>query len=1309
MTNFSSGKNRTNIWYKHRMIFAFIAVMAVMIPAMQPALAEYREFEPDEYTLFLAHFETLEKADYATGISSFAGTGARLTEGYYGSGIDLCVYEMEKDFLTRCTNFTPYYSGWGFHARGNVDPAQGTFECWFKLPDPKAPKFHGSNNFLNAEAARSVRHPQNKDLYIGFGITLNTTSIRYFLPTLAGNCFTGNIAFAKIDGFSRSLNPDNWHYFALTWSQGETAIWIDGRPLASFDMSGQLGLVLLDNPVRYLSMFDCIIDELRISNTARYTVDFEPGWRDGKRPAYAFTGNPSVVRYDTKPLSAAVPCLFERPSKVRTARMKFPGFEMAFARSNGQMVDFRIDGQACVSSANGLLLYSGLERRPLAPRALRKWKADRKYLRFEQVFEDSISANNDLSVDNGTLVWRVTLKNGGKTEAWLEPLMSIPAPPMKIDEFFDGCEPRRSIHIPRHRQEYFLTLPFVAAAGDRRFIGVGIDPHTDINDIVSEWIPAGKSGVLRQGTKIALSPGESFTYKFYIVKGASDFGVLDAIAAYHALFPDLYRMKPDVPVYSYLPATQDFTYYKYPDMKRMGYTGGLWGHGPGHDKGDEYGTAEWWNNSKFMNDYHYSSYTLRLEKMWKDLPSLRKLIPLYFGQAYNNYYPVRRAHICPDLTPEYIINELWPGHTPNEDPLCMGQYYSGKLFGAWIVNEYNTPLGKHFREQTLKYFDAIKSFSPGFINDFSHAGSFYRHNDSIAQVTPGRSFSRDLGTFVRKDKGRRQRYEAVNNTVANGHRGTFWSDGGIYSHVLTASSASIVIEGAGIYKDLTGPLEGPLLPGRFLIGEKPFSSMTKYIDLWTGLYVKPEMFTPETLRDLYRYCDEQLSLFCIKYGVTLDPAAYFWGRQVMWERVPVIVEGTVLGRKIVPAARAKEPLWVRRSGEGLNTFFVIGNITPGNATTNLQVLNRYFPGAPLLAAYYGGEIKHAVAEDITTVQNITVEPRGLAAFKTAAILQTAGAAQAVTRFSGDGITLKLEIDISASEGGTLNISDFGPVYVVESIRVNGSPAAPDRQVSVLRSPMKIEVSYRARSIAFNTEDWTAVELIKDGSTNFCIVADKEKDARRDEDAPSFLNDVYGLPVPLTGFQQGTAMMLVEFIEQYDDEDGLPGTLDAPEFLKEKEQGYSGWTVFFDEDRVTRPGLIKIDRSAREIRIEGATQGEIRRAMAVFMRLVDRKYPHVGRFFPMKSSNNINYEAGKRPPLDKWGLRKWTQEFFEKFSDTLFLVKPILRSEYEYLYNDNNMDFAGKYTMRRSPYIFEPTYSDDFVYGYDGTAAVSMGK
>lgn len=94
-----------------------------------------------------------------------------------------------------------------------------------------------------------------------------------------------------------------------------------------------------------------------------------------------------------------------------------------------------------------------------------------------------------------------------------------------------------------------------------------------------------------------------------------------------------------------------------------------------------------------------------------------------------------------------------------------------------------------------------------------------------------------------------------------------------------------------------------------------------------------------------------------------------------------------------------------------------------------------------------------------------------------------------------------------------------------------------------------------------------------------------------------------------------------------------------------------------------------------------------------LRLVDRKYPHIGRFFPLK------YHDGDEPwsKLD----RDETKAFFAGFADPKFLVKPILRAEHEDLYADGNLDFTGRYELRFSPWVYEPTYADDYVYGYEG--------
>jgi len=791
-------------------------------------------------------------------------------------------------------------------------------------------------------------------------------------------------------------------------------------------------------------------------------------------------------------------------------------------------------------------------------------------------------------------------------------------------------------------------------------------PRIGVSDIVNEWHPA---GVIRQGTKLALLPSESFTLEFRVVQGRSDFGTLDAIDAFHALFPDLYRLRPDVPIYSYLPATQYWEWRRaHSDMTRMGYAGGFWGHGPSADKGDEFGNPKWWNNPKFDSDPHYTSYTRKIQTMHGTIENLREAIPFYYRQSYDNFYPVRRFHTCPDLTPVYIVNELWPGHAPNEDPICFGQYYL-PLFGAMLVNEYRTPIGDWFCETTRNYLRAMGGWSPGFINDMSHAGALYRHNDPIAQRWTGRSFARDLGPFVRKALGRQQRYEVANNYVERGQRMSFWSDGGAFSYTLGAFSAAMAIEGASMYQDLSGN-GAYIAPARNFVGEKPFTAMTHINDEQMGYRLKPEMFTPETLRDYYRYCDAQLALFCIEHGITLDPSSYMWGRQISLELAPIMVESTVLGRKIVPAARVADPLWVRRAGNGLDTLLVVGNRMPAAKRTDVDVVNRYFSGAPVFAGYHGGETKHAVKSDTTTIKSIVVAPRDVAAFKAVAMFN--GTGDVTTRLSGDGITLQLDLDVTAPEGGELSVTTFGPLYEITGVFLNGKPLQAGH-LSLGKGSSRVRVAYRNRSLQFSADDWKAVEL------NFRVVADSGADHEVSKGRTFRL-----------GFERGTANMLNEFLEQYDEEDGVLENLPSAK-----------WTIILAETPNVKPGRVRINRSAREIKIEGATQGEIRRAMVVLLRLLDRKYPHVGRFFPLHGLKPA-WKPGQPVPIEQWVPRKQTQDFYKKFSaDPLFLVKPVLRREYEPLYREGNLNFAGRYQLRASPYLFEPTYGDDFVYGYKG--------
>ena len=83
-------------------------------------------------------------------------------------------------------------------------------------------------------------------------------------------------------------------------------------------------------------------------------------------------------------------------------------------------------------------------------------------------------------------------------------------------------------------------------------------------------------------------------------------------------------------------------------------------------------------------------------------------------------------------------------------------------------------------------------------------------------------------------------------------------------------------------------------------------------------------------------------------------------------------------------------------------------------------------------------------------------------------------------------------------------------------------------------------------------------------------------------------------------------------------------------------------------------------------------------MAIFMRLLERKHVHVGSFlFPC----DLNPYEGLKQMSDRQ-----VAELMERYD---FQKKPLLRDEYEHLYEDGNLDFHGRYALDVSPYIYEP--------------------
>ena len=100
---------------------------------------------------------------------------------------------------------------------------------------------------------------------------------------------------------------------------------------------------------------------------------------------------------------------------------------------------------------------------------------------------------------------------------------------------------------------------------------------------------------------------------------------------------------------------------------------------------------------------------------------------------------------------------------------------------------------------------------------------------------------------------------------------------------------------------------------------------------------------------------------------------------------------------------------------------------------------------------------------------------------------------------------------------------------------------------------------------------------------------------------------------------------------------------------------------------------------------------------VFLRMLDRRYPHIGPQIPLNAGGKI---SGINAPFVLKSSNRAIRRFNEKFAAENFYGQPLLDRQYEHLYS-RNADFTGRYQLAYPPFIFEPTYTDDFVHGYSG--------
>ena len=208
------------------------------------------------------------------------------------------------------------------HGALNVTPYLKT-TCIWQLLKPSVVVFGGYEDFCG-----TAFQPVAKQFINTY---LTRMSLRWQWQFLKGEPFKGVVRFDP------PLNPDHWHHYAMCWSPGEMVIYLDGRAIGACDMTGKDGLLLCAQTHKSVMMCAIALDELRISDVVRYERDFEPAWRDGKRPDHAFPGVPDVQRHPAKTFDPYRPAAIPVPPKGEEMEARFGQTALRFDKATGAL------------------------------------------------------------------------------------------------------------------------------------------------------------------------------------------------------------------------------------------------------------------------------------------------------------------------------------------------------------------------------------------------------------------------------------------------------------------------------------------------------------------------------------------------------------------------------------------------------------------------------------------------------------------------------------------------------------------------------------------------------------------------------------------------------------------------------------------------------------------------------------------------------------------------------------------------------------------------------------------------------------
>jgi len=227
--------------------------------------------EPDAHTLFLCHYDTNGDADFSVGCPYAAGVVA-LTRGKSGKALlaPLSVVPFSE-------SVAPIFTGVQYASDQNLCLGQGTIELWVQVL-----KDTGSTDESSPKLRYLVNSGRHTGENHGFALLLTCPDAkpgaRHRLVWKRSNGNAKGRSWGT--GVPVEWAAGEWHHVAATYSASEDALFVDGRRVAAVKTGEGMDLIGYNFSVG-ASIYrgrvaDCVIDELRISDSVRYTGDFTP-------------------------------------------------------------------------------------------------------------------------------------------------------------------------------------------------------------------------------------------------------------------------------------------------------------------------------------------------------------------------------------------------------------------------------------------------------------------------------------------------------------------------------------------------------------------------------------------------------------------------------------------------------------------------------------------------------------------------------------------------------------------------------------------------------------------------------------------------------------------------------------------------------------------------------------------------------------------------------------------------------------------------------------------------------------------------